>query len=130
MSQQWEDAHSDWSRGLVRLVRLWLRHGTLLGACRGLRTSGAAVPFVLARLSNTPARRSTQARFEPCEADVSQQWEDAHSDWSRGLVRLWPRHGTLLSACRGFRTSGAAVTFVLGKFQDVWKVPRHVGLPL
>ena len=61
---------------------------------------------------------------------MSQQWEDAHSDWSRGLVRLWPRHGTLLSACRGFRTSGAAVTFVLGKFQDVWKVPRHVGLPL
>ena len=44
--------HSNWSRGLVRL---WLLHGTLLGAIRDLRTSGVAVPVVLERLSNTPA---------------------------------------------------------------------------
>ena len=50
VSQQWEDGYSDCSRGLVRL---WLRHGTLLGACRDLRTSGVAVPFVLERLSST-----------------------------------------------------------------------------
>ena len=31
---------------------------------------------------------STHARFEPCEADVSERWGDAHSDRSRGLVRL------------------------------------------
>ena len=53
MSLGWEDAHSDCSRGLVRL---WLRHGTLLSALRDLRTSGVAVPFVIERLSNTPAR--------------------------------------------------------------------------
>ena len=53
MSQRWEDARSDCSRGLVRL---WLRHGTLQGAPPDLRTTGAAVPFVLERVSNTPAR--------------------------------------------------------------------------
>ena len=53
MSQRWEDAHSECSRGLVSL---WFRRGTLLGALRDLRTSGVAVPFVLERLSNTPAR--------------------------------------------------------------------------
>ena len=33
-----------------------LRHGTLLGVPYALRTSGIAFPFVLERLSNTPAR--------------------------------------------------------------------------
>ena len=36
--------------------RLWLWHGTLLGVCYHLRTSGVAFPFVLKRLSNTLAR--------------------------------------------------------------------------
>ena len=57
------DSHCHCSRGLVRL---WLRHGTLLGAVRDLRTSGAAVPFVLERLSNTQEP-------SPCTPDLSRE---------------------------------------------------------
>ena len=39
------------SRGLGRV---WLWHGTLLGVRSHLHTSGAAFPFVVERLSNTP----------------------------------------------------------------------------
>ena len=53
------------TRGLLRL-RLW--HATLPGVCHRLRTSGVAFPFVLERLSNTPARLQEHARFEPWEA--------------------------------------------------------------
>ena len=35
-------------------MRLW--HGTLLGVSYALHTSGVAFPFVIERLSNTPAR--------------------------------------------------------------------------
>ena len=42
--------------------------------------------------------RTRPSRFEACEADGSQQLGVAHSDCSRGLVRLWLRHGTLLGA--------------------------------
>ena len=68
MSQRWEDAHSDQSRGMVRL---WLRYGTLLGALQDLRTSGVALPFVLERLSNTPARLSEASRRA---LDLSRAW--------------------------------------------------------
>ena len=44
-------------------MRLW--HRTPLGACHVARTSGVAFPFVLKRLSNTPARLQEHARFEP-----------------------------------------------------------------
>ena len=46
-------------------MRLW--HGALLGVSYALRTSGVAFPFVLERLSNTPARLKSHlhARFEP-----------------------------------------------------------------
>ena len=53
VSERWKDAHSDCARGLVRL---WLRHGTLLVAHRDLSTSGVVVSFVLSRLSNTLVR--------------------------------------------------------------------------
>ena len=96
MSQRCEDAHTDWSRGLVRL---WLRHDTLLGALRDLLTSGVAAPVVLERLSNTPACLSEASSRT---LDLSRErWEDAHTNWPRGLVRLWLRHDTLLSALRG-----------------------------
>ena len=51
---------------------------------------------------------STHARFEPCKADVSQRWEDAHSNWTRGLVRVWLRRGTPRSTLGDLRTSGVA----------------------
>ena len=38
------------------LVAMWLWHGTLPGVPHALRTSGAAFPFVIERLSNPPAR--------------------------------------------------------------------------
>ena len=65
VSQRWEDAHSDCSRGLVAL-RLW--HGALLGAPRHLRTSGVAAPIVLERLNDSPARRTEEFG---CTLDLS-----------------------------------------------------------
>ena len=47
------DAQSGRPRGLAAM-QLW--HGTLLGVPHVARTSGIAFPFVLERLSNTPAR--------------------------------------------------------------------------
>ena len=56
MSHRWEDAPIDCSRGLVRL---WLRHGALLGVLGDPRTSGVAVPFVLERSQHSFHARLT-----------------------------------------------------------------------
>ena len=70
-SNRWRDAHSGRPRCLLRLR---LRHGTRLGVCYHLRTSGVAFPFVIERLSNTPGARPQQPSpcFEPCEACCEQ----------------------------------------------------------
>ena len=119
VSQQWEDGHSDRTRGLVKLR---LRCGTPLGVPYALRASGAAVPFELERLSNTRARLEAASsrtpdlsRARPC---ASQQWEEAHSDRSRGLVRIWLRHGTLLGVLYTICASDAAVPFVLERLSN------------
>ena len=80
--------------------------------------------------SGTPSTRiSTHARFESCEADVSQRWAVTHCDCSRGLVRLWLRHDTLLGALRDLRTSGVARPFVLERLSVVvlreWCTPTE-----
>ena len=111
VSQRWEDAHTNWSRGWLRL---WLRHDTLLGAPRDFCTCGVAVVVALEapeQYSGMPSRGIST--LEPCKADVSQRCEDAHTNWSLGLVRLWLRHDTLLGAHRDLRTSGVAVSFAL-----------------
>ena len=82
------------------------------------RTSGAAFPFVLERLSNTPTRLqepSPRTRPRPWE---SKQWGDAQSGCPRGLptMRLW--HGTLLVVVHVARTSGAAFPFVLERLSN------------
>ena len=53
LSNRWGHAGSAPFRG-VATMRLW--HGTLLAVGGARRTSGVAFPFVLERLSNTPAR--------------------------------------------------------------------------
>ena len=58
------------------------------------------------------------ARFVPCEADVSQRWADAHSDCSRGLVRLRLRHDALQGTPRHLRTSGVGVPVVLERLSN------------
>ena len=122
-SNRWGDAHSGRPRGLVRL---WLWHGTLLGVRHHLRTSGVAFPFVLERLSNTPARpqeaspRTPDVR--PCE---SKRWGDAHSGRPRGLVRLWLWHGTLLGVRHHLRTSGVAFPFVLERLSNTPARPQE-----
>ena len=87
MSLRWEDAHSDCSRGLVRAVApVWHapRRSPRPPYQWRRESRRARDPD---QHSGTPSIHiSTQDRFEPCEADVSLRWEDAHSNRSRGLV--------------------------------------------
>ena len=80
------------------------------------RTSGTACPFVLERLSNTPARPQEASphtpdlsRGRPCECNRS---GDVRLGYPRSLaaLRLW--HGTLLGVPSTLLISGAAVPFV------------------
>ena len=97
-------------RGMATMG-LW--HGTLHWVADACRTSGVAFPFVLKRLSNTAARLRdicTHARFEPCEAIVSQRWGD---DCPRGMATMGLWHGTLRGVADACRTSGVAFPFAL-----------------
>ena len=134
MSLRWEDAHSDCSRGLVRAVApVWHapRRSPRPPYQWRRESRRARDPD---QHSGTPSIHiSTQDRFEPCEADVSLRWEDARSDCSRGLVRLWLRHGTLLGALRDLRARGVAVPVVLERLSNTlalfpYTSPRKIDL--
>ena len=93
VSKQWGNAHSGWPHGLARL---WLWHGTLMRPPYQ-RRRGPLRDRAPEQSSGTPSRAiSTHGRFEPCKAVVGERWEYAHSECTRGLARLWRRHGTLL----------------------------------
>ena len=83
----------------------------------------------LATLRHAFQTISTHTRFEPCEADVSQRWDDAHFGCSRGLVRLRLRHDTLHGDCRYlFCGSRIGITFRVAHFRSVRPLracPRH-----
>ena len=126
MSKRWGHAHLGRLRGLGRV---WLWHGTLLGVRHHLRTSGVAFPFVIERLSNTPARPQEPS---PCTPDlsrvkhaVSKRWGHAHSGRLRGLGRVWLWHGTLLGVCHHLRTSGVAFPFVLERLSNTPARPQE-----
>ena len=128
MSARWRHTHSERPRGLVRL-REW--HDTPVALTNAIRTSGAACPVVLERLSNTPARLSTHiftdARVEPREAVVSARWSHSHSDRPRGLVRLHVWHDTLLAHANAIRTCGAACPVVLERLSNTpARLSRHI----
>ena len=80
----WEDAHSDRTRGFVRLR---LRHGTPLGVLYTICASGAAVPFVLERLSNTLARLEEAFSRTP---DLSRSRPCVSSGMARSSARCTP----------------------------------------
>jgi hypothetical protein len=76
------------------LLRLRLRHGTLLGMRRHPHTSDVAFPCVLKPLSNTPAH----ARFEPWE---SNGWEHAHSNISKTIPQKRSNFVCVCAVVRG-----------------------------
>ena len=77
-------AHSGRLRGLGRV---WLWHGALLGVRHHLRTSGDAFPFVLERLSNSPARPQEPSPLSRVRPVASKRCRHAHSGRLRGLGR-------------------------------------------
>ena len=113
LSQRWEDAHPDCSRGLVRLQ---LRLDTLVGA--PLRPPyqwrrGSLRARAPGQHSGTPSRAiSAHARFESCEACC----EHAVT------------HGTLLGVRHHLRTSGVAFSFVLERLSNTpARLQEHAG---
>ena len=102
------------------LLRLRLRHETLMGVCYHFRTSGVAIPVVLERLSNTPARLQEPSVLCVSRggASESKRWVDAHSGRPRRLPRLRLRRDAVLRVCHHLRTSGAAIPFVLERLSN------------
>ena len=115
MSTRWGHAHSERPRGLVRLQ---LRHDTLLVVATALRTSGVAFPVAFVLLNNTAVPLQEPSHLSRVGPVVSKRWRHAHSERPRGLVRLQLRHGTLLVVATALRTSGVAfpVTFPLRSY--------------
>ena len=108
-------------------MRLW--HGTLLGVPYTLPTSGAAVPFVLERLSNPPERPQEAS---PRTADLSRgrpwesnRWGNAHSGRPRCLAAMRLGHGALLGVCYDLLTSGVAFPFVLERLSNPPERPQE-----
>ena len=96
--KRWRHAHL----GRLRdLGRVWLWQGALLGVRHHLCSSGAALSFVLERLSNTPARtQEPSPSVEPCEGCCEQAMQ------GRSLGALtWLGAGVALA----WRTPGGAL---------------------
>ena len=110
---------------LCGLGRVWLCHGALLGVRYHLCTSGVALPFVIERLSNTPARRKYTPVLSGVRPVVSKRRRHAHSGRLCGLGRVWLWHGALLGVRYHLCTSGVALPFVLERLSITPARPKE-----